>query len=100
MTSMLAPLLRQGWVKNYLDDLILWAQNFPELLVRLSKLFQLLTENGVKLHLSKCTFWLKEVTLLGHRISEAGSMPDPKNIEAVLKMKSRRYVAFGDVWVL
>ncbi len=88
MASMLAPLPKQGLVKNYLDDPILRAPNFPELLARLSKLFQLLTENGVKLNLSKCTFGLKEVTFLVHRISEGGSMPHPKNIEAVLKMKA------------
>ncbi len=55
MASILAPLFKQGWVKNYLDDYIIWAPNFQELLARLSKLFQLLTENGVKLNLSKCT---------------------------------------------
>ncbi len=48
----------------------------------------LLSENGVKLNLSKCTFGLKEVTFLGHSISAAESKPDPKNIEAVAKMKS------------
>ncbi len=50
---------------------------------RLKQLFNLLSDNGVKLNLSKCTFGLKEVTFLGHRISAAGSKPDPKNIEAV-----------------
>ncbi len=53
----------------------------------LKELFSLLTSSGVKLNLSKCTFGLKEVTFLGHRISAEGSQPDPKNIEAVMKMK-------------
>ena len=88
MASLLTPLLQKGWLKNYLDDLILWAPSFPELLSRLKQLFSLLTENGVKLNLSKCTFGLKQVTFLGHQISGAGSMPDPKNVEAVTKMKA------------
>ncbi len=88
MASILTPLLQMGWVRNYLDDLILWAPNFPELLTRLKQLFSLLSDNGVKLNLSKCTFGLKEVTFLGHRISAAGNKPDPKNIEAVAKMKA------------
>ncbi len=88
MASILTPLVRQGWVKNYLDDLILWAPDFPELLSRVKQLFILLTDHGVKLNLSMCTFVLKEVTFLGHRISAAGSKPDPKNIEAVAKMKA------------
>ncbi len=100
MASMLTPLLQKGWVRNYLGDLILWAPNFPELLTRLKQLFNLLSDNWVKLNLSKCTFWLKEITFLGHRISAAGSKPDPKYIEAVGKMKVpttvkevRRYLA-------
>ncbi len=86
MASLLTPLLRKGWVKNYLDDLI-FASTFQKLLVRLKELFSLLTNIGVKLNLGKCTFGLKEVTFLGHRISAEGSQPDPKNIEAVMKMK-------------
>ncbi len=84
---MLTPLLRKGWVKNYLDDLIVFAATFQELLARLRELFTLLTSNRVKLNLSKCTFGLKEVTFLGNCISAEGSQPDPKNIEAVMKMK-------------
>ncbi len=87
MASLLALLLRKGWVKNYLDDLIIFAPTFQELLTRIRELFTLLTSNGVKLNLSKCTFGLKEVTFLGHRISAEGSQPDPKNTEAVMKMK-------------
>ncbi len=61
---------------------------FPDLLEHLKELFSLLTTNGVKLNLGKCTFGLKEVTFLGHRISADGSKPDPKNVEAVVKMKA------------
>ncbi len=32
MASILTPLVKRGWVRNYLDDLILWAPDFPELL--------------------------------------------------------------------
>ncbi len=85
--SLLAPLLRKGWVKNYLDDLIIFAPTFQELVARLRELFTFLTSNGVKLNLTKYTFGLKEVTFLGHRISAEGSQPDPKNVEAVMKMK-------------
>ncbi len=53
MTSLLTPLLRIGWVKNYLDDLIVFTPTFQAQLVRLKELFALLTSNGVKLNLSK-----------------------------------------------
>ncbi len=83
MAFMLTSLLQKGWVRNYLDDLILWAPDIPDLLTRLKQLFSLLSNHGVKLNLSKSTFGLKEVTFLGHHISAAGSKPDPKNIEAI-----------------
>ncbi len=87
MASILTPLLRKGFVKNYLDDLIVFAPTFPDVLEHLKKLFSLLTTNCVNLNRSKCTFELKDVTFLGHRISAEGSKPDPKNVEAVVRMK-------------
>ena len=86
ITTVLAPLLREGWVKNYLDDIILWAPDFPIMLQRINKLFECLQSNGVKLNLSKCTFGEAEVKFLGHLVSEQGCKPDPKNVEAVQKM--------------
>ncbi len=75
MASLLTPLLWKSWVKNYR---VIFAPTFQELLVRLEELFALLTSNGVKLSLSKCTFGVKELTFLGHRITAERSQHDPK----------------------
>ncbi len=40
MGSILAPLLKEGWVRNYLDDVILWAPDFPTMLNRIRKTLQ------------------------------------------------------------
>ncbi len=88
MASLLNPLQWKGWVKNYLDDLTVFVPTFSELLSYFEELFALLTDNGVKLNWSKCAFGLKKVTFLGHCISAEGSKPDPKNVEAVIKMKA------------
>ncbi len=87
MAAILAPLLKEGWLRNYVTDLILSGPDFDVLLERVKRLFTLLTESGVKLNLSKCTFGLKEVNFLGYIISEEGSRPNPKNLEVVMKMK-------------
>ncbi len=87
MATLLSPLLKEGWIKNYLDDLIIWAPDLSSLTQRLRKTFTLLKENGVQLNLSKCEIAKNEVTFLGYRVSREGSQPDPKNIEAVLEMK-------------
>ncbi len=54
MATLLSPLLMEGWIMNYLDDLIIWAPDLSSLTQRLRKTFTLLRENGVKLNLSKC----------------------------------------------
>ena len=87
MASILSPLLKEGWIRNYLDDLIIWAPDFTTLTQRLRKTFSVLKNNGVKLNLSKCELAKNEVTFLGYKISKQGSQPDPKNVEAVLEMK-------------
>ncbi len=78
MASILTPLVKHGWVRNYLDDLILWAPDFPELelLSSVIELSTLLTDHGVKRNLSKCSFGFKEVTFLGQEIFAAGSKAD------------------------
>ncbi len=37
MASILTPLLKEGWIRNYLDDVILWAPDFPTMLDRIEK---------------------------------------------------------------
>ncbi len=70
MANFLTPLLKEGWIKNYPDDLILWGPDFSTLTTRLRKTFALLTENGVKLNLSKCEFGKKTSHIL--RLSDIG----------------------------
>ncbi len=43
---------------------------------------------GIKLNLSKCNIGQKEVKFLLHVVSREGYRPDPKNIEAIEKMKA------------
>ncbi len=41
MAYILTPLVKQKWVRNYLDNLILWVPDFPELLSRVKTTFHL-----------------------------------------------------------
>jgi hypothetical protein len=43
-----------------------------------------LRENQLDAKLSKCEFWLKEVSFLGHIISEGGISVDPSMVKDVL----------------
>ena len=53
---------------------------------------QILRENPLFAKLSKCDFWLKEISFLGHIISTEGIRVDPVKIEAVMNWKPPRNV--------
>ncbi len=67
----------------YLDDIIVPGRSVPECVDRLAHVFDRLSTAGLKLKPSKCTFFQKEVTFLGHVVSEAGVSTDPSKIEVV-----------------
>ena len=71
----------------YLDDVVFFGRDFKEPLKRLELVLQRLSENGLKINRSKCNFFQKRVSFLGHIISESGVVVDPEKIRAVEKMK-------------
>ena len=95
MQEVLRPLLKKGWHRNYLDD-VLWADSFDQLLLRLQETFQRLQGMGMKLNVSKCSFAMTEIKFLGHVLSEKGVRPDKKNVEAVKNMqKFQKHLSFS-----
>ena len=67
----------------YLDDIIVIAKSFDEMMQNLEKIFSRLKEAGLKLKSSKCLLFSETVEYLGHVISNQGVATDPKKIEAV-----------------
>lgn len=67
----------------YLDDIILYSQDFPQHLQHLKEVFQRFRSAGLKLKPSKCHLACSSVTFLGHRVSSNGVEPDPANTEKV-----------------
>lgn len=68
----------------YLDDVILFNRTEDEHLATLQEVFERIRAAGLKLKAQKCRFARKEVTFLGHLVSEEGIRPDPRNVEKVL----------------
>ncbi|KAA3461262.1 reverse transcriptase [Gossypium australe] len=54
---------------------------------------QILREKQLYAKFSKCEFWLREVTLLGHVVAAEGIRVDPQKIEAVLDWKQPKTVS-------
>ena len=67
----------------YLDDVLVYSQNFEDHLHHLRLVFDRFREAGLKLKPSKCHFGQKEVKYLGHMITTEGIQPDPEKVKVV-----------------
>ena len=71
---------------NDQDDIIVFGKDSEEHDKALKQVLDRVRESGLKLNKKKCTFRMTEITFLGHLISADGIKPDPRKIEAILKM--------------
>ena len=71
---------------SFLDDVIIFALTFSQLVERLREVFIRIREANLKLKPSKCKIAHKELTFLGHRIQEGGIGPDSKKLEAIREL--------------
>ena len=67
----------------YLDDIVVFSSPWEEHLARLREVFERLRHANLKLGAAKCTFAAKEVSYLGHRVTEEGLLPDPSLLAAI-----------------
>ncbi|KAA3462203.1 reverse transcriptase [Gossypium australe] len=71
----------------FIDDILVYSKTEEEHDSHLRVVLQILREKQLYAKFSKCEFWLKEVTFLGHVVSAEGIRVDPRKIEAVLGWK-------------
>ncbi|WVZ88944.1 hypothetical protein U9M48_035411 [Paspalum notatum var. saurae] len=71
------------FVVVFIDDILVFSVNEEEHEKHLRMVLQKLRENQLYAKLSKCEFWLLEVSFLGHIISKGGISVDPSKIKAV-----------------
>ena len=67
----------------YLDDVVLCANSLAEHNTKLRDVLDRLRLHHLKLQPDKCQFLRKEVSYLGHQITETGVRPDPKKVEEI-----------------
>jgi hypothetical protein len=67
----------------YIDDVIVFSENFGQHLIDLENVFKRIRQANLKLKPQKCTWGKPEVKFLGHVISRNGIKPDPENTEKV-----------------
>ena len=82
MEAVLAGLARDG-VLVYLDDVLVVGRTLEEHNRKLSTVFQMIRDAGLRLKPKKCRFAQEEVEYLGHVISAGGVRTDTKKVDAV-----------------
>ena len=86
MNRVFRPYVDQ-FVVVFIDDILVYSKDAQEHEQHLKLVLQKLREKKLYANLSKCAFWLKEVSFLGHIVSAEGIRVDRTKIEAVVNWK-------------
>ncbi|KAJ8774320.1 hypothetical protein K2173_011192 [Erythroxylum novogranatense] len=86
MNRVFRPYLDQ-FVVVFIDDILVYSRNEQDHAEHLRIVLQTLRERQLYAKLSKCDFWLQEISFLGHVVSSEGIRVDPSKIEAIVNWK-------------
>ena len=76
------------WCQVYIDDILITSSgSYEEHMERLAIVLDRLQEAGFRANVRKCFFAKDRVEYLGYEISRQGIHPQPKKVEAILKMQ-------------
>jgi hypothetical protein len=73
------------FLSTYLDDSRIGSKMAAELLDHLDQFFAVLAANCLTINLSKCTFMVPELEILGHIINKSGTTPTPQHIQVIIE---------------
>jgi len=91
MNKIFHPYLDQFMVV-FIDDILVYSKSDEEHAEHLRIVLQVLKEKQLFTKLSKCEFWLREVSFLGHVILKGGIAVDPSKVDAVMQWESTKSV--------
>nr|XP_020160005.1 uncharacterized mitochondrial protein AtMg00860-like [Aegilops tauschii subsp. strangulata] len=86
VTIVLSPLLRHG-VLVFMDDILVHSATLRKHIQLLRQVLQLLRDNELVAKRSKCSFAQKQITYLGHQISEQGVATMTEHVQTVQDCK-------------
>ncbi|KAI5349969.1 hypothetical protein L3X38_002860 [Prunus dulcis] len=72
----------------YVDDMFVKAPEHADHIKNLTKAFSLLRQYHIKLNPSKCRFGVSSGLFLGYLVTQRGIEAQPRQIKAILEMKS------------
>ncbi|KAG8492988.1 hypothetical protein CXB51_010206 [Gossypium anomalum] len=80
------------FVVVFIDDILIYSRDEIEHAEHLRLVLQILRDMQLYAKFSKCEFWLREVSFLGHVVSASGIRVDPRKILAILDWKPPRNI--------
>jgi hypothetical protein len=83
MNSIFMPELDK-FIVVFIDDILIYSRSMEEYEEHLQIVLQWLREHQLYHKFSKCEFWIKEVSFLGHVVSPEGIAVDPSKVKEVL----------------
>lgn len=72
----------------FIDDILIYSKFDDEHVEHLRVMLQTLKDKKLYAKLSKCEFWLKKVSFLGHIISSGGIVVDPLKIGLIFQWET------------
>ena len=87
MNRVFHPYLNQ-FVVVFIDDILVYSKDAQEHEQHLRIALQILREKQLFAKLSKCDFWIKKVSFLGHIVYAKGIRVNPAKIEETWEPKS------------
>ena len=91
MNRVFRPFVDQ-FVVVFIDDILVYSKDHESHDINLRVVLETLRKEQLYAKLSKCEFWMNEVSFLGHIVSKEGIRVDPKKIEVVVEWKPPRNV--------
>ena len=76
----------------FIDDILMYSKDWENHDTHLQVVLETLRKERLYAKLSKCEFWLREVSFLGHIVSEEGIQVDPKKVDVIIEWKPPRNV--------